>query len=83
MRMFGIVINLFSFYNFIVPLEYLPWKIRDTFPGESQLLQSRSAHPTVHAFCICVCVCVYNPTNSAMDNRIFNIFAYVFFFFFF
>ena len=36
---------------FIVPLWFLKWKIRVTFPGESQLRQSRATHPTVHTGC--------------------------------
>ena len=46
------VLFLFYFYfsyNFIVPLGFIPWKIRVAFPGESQLRQIRATQPTVHA----------------------------------
>ena len=57
--------NIFS--HFIVPLEFLPWKIRVAFIGESQLRQSRATQLTLHGggggVCVCererVCVCMY------------------------
>ena len=45
-----------TFYNCIVPVGFLPWEIRVAFPGESQLLQSRTTQPTVHAGCCSVSI---------------------------
>ena len=45
---------LFNFYNYIVQMGFLPWKIRVSFPGESQLRQSRATQPKVHAGCFSV-----------------------------
>ena len=42
------------FNNFIVPMGFLPWEIRVTFPGESQLWQSCATQPKVHAECFSV-----------------------------
>ena len=47
---------LFLFYNFIVPMEFLPWEIQVAFPGESQLQQSRATQSTVHAGCLSVSI---------------------------
>ena len=33
----------------IAPFGFLPWEIRIAFPEESQLRQSRTTQPTVHA----------------------------------
>ena len=35
---------------------FLPWKIQISFPGESQLQQSRATKPTVHAWCFIVSI---------------------------
>ena len=45
-----------TFYICIVPVRFLPWEIRAAFPGESQLRQSRSTQPTVHAECFSVSI---------------------------
>ena len=45
-----------TIYNCIVPVGFLPWEIRVAFPGESQLRQSRSTQPTVHAGCFSVSI---------------------------
>ena len=46
------------FFNdcIIVPMAFLPGKIRVAFPGETQLRQSRAAQPTVHVGCISVSI---------------------------
>ena len=44
----------FTFYNCIVPMEFLPWEIRVAFPEKSQLQQSRAIKPNVHAGCFSV-----------------------------
>ena len=46
----------FSFFNCLVPVGFLPWKIRVAFPGESQLRQSRATQPTLHAGCFSVSI---------------------------
>ena len=46
----------FTFYNCIVPMGFLPWEIRVSFPGESQLRQSRATQPTVDAGCFSVSI---------------------------
>ena len=43
-------------YSCIVPMGFLPWKIRVAFPGESQLRQSRATQPTVHGGCFIVSI---------------------------
>ena len=45
-----------QFYNCIIPMTFLPWKIRVAFPRESQLRQSRATQSTVHAWCFSVSV---------------------------
>ena len=40
----------------IVPLGFLPWETQVAFPGESQLLQSRTTQPMVHAGCVNVSI---------------------------
>ena len=45
-----------TIYNCIAPVGFLPWEIRVAFPGESQLRQSRSTQPTVHAGCFSVSI---------------------------
>ena len=55
-------IFLFFFYFFyflifptvFVPMGLLPWEIQDAFPGESQLQESHTTQPTVHAECFSV-----------------------------
>ena len=42
---------IFTFYNCIVPMGFLPWKIRVALSGKSQLQQSRATQTTVHAGC--------------------------------
>ena len=37
-------------------MRFLPGEIRAAFPGESQLRQSRSTQPTVHAECFSVSI---------------------------
>ena len=49
-------IFIYTFYNCVVPMGFLPWKIRVAFPGESQLRQSRATQPTVHAGCFIVSI---------------------------
>ena len=44
----------FSSNKCIVPLGFLPREIRVAFCGESQLRQSRTTQPTVHARCCAV-----------------------------
>ena len=51
-----ILADPFTFFNCIVPMEFLPWKIRVAFPRESQLRQSRATQPTVHVGCFCVSI---------------------------
>ena len=51
-----LVFLLFTFYNCIVPMGFLPLKTRVAFPGESQLRQSRATQPTVHAGCFSVSI---------------------------
>ena len=46
----------FSFYNCIVPVEFLLQEIRVAFLGESQLRQSRATQPTGHAGCFTVSI---------------------------
>ena len=46
----------FTFYYCIVPMGFLPWEIRVTLFGESQLQQSRATQPTVHAECFSVSI---------------------------
>ena len=48
--------ELFTFNNCMVPIGFLLWEIRVAFPGESQLRQSRSTQPTVHAGCFSVSI---------------------------
>ena len=43
-----------TFYICIVPMGFLPRKIRVAFPGESQLRQSRARKPTAPAGCFSV-----------------------------
>ena len=43
--------HLYFFNNCIASLRILPSKIRIAFPGESQLRQSRTTQPAVHAGC--------------------------------
>ena len=45
---------LFTLYNCIVSMGFLPKKIRVAFPGESQLRHSRATRPRVHAGCFSV-----------------------------
>ena len=47
---------VFTFYDCIVPMGFIPWEIRVDFPGESRLRQSRAAQPTVHAVCFSVSI---------------------------
>ena len=49
---------------------FLQWEIWVTFPGESQLRQSRTTQPTVRDGCSSVS---HNPPNPDMDYRIFNL----------
>ena len=60
---------LFTFYKCIVPMGFLPWEIRGTFIGESQLRQRRATQPTVQAGCLSF---FRNPPNSNMGYGIFN-----------
>ena len=46
----------FIFYNYIVLLGFLSWEIRDAFPRESQLRQSRATQPMVHTECFSVSI---------------------------
>ena len=46
----------FFFYNCIVLMGFLPWEIWVAFPGESQLLQSCTTQPRVHAGCFSVSI---------------------------
>ena len=48
--------SLGTFYNCIVPMEFLPWDIRVAFPMESQLRQSRETQPTMHTGCFGVSI---------------------------
>ena len=61
--------DTFTFYNCIVPMEFLPWEIQVAFPGESQLRQScDSTYGAGMVF-----YCFHNPPSSDMDYRIFNV----------
>ena len=51
-----VVVCLFTFYNYIVPMGFLPCEIRIAFPGKSQLRQSRATQPSVHAECFSVSI---------------------------
>ena len=51
-----ILADPFTFFNCIVPMEFLPWKIQVAFPRESQLRQSRATQPTVHHGCSSVSI---------------------------
>ena len=51
-------------------MEFLPWETWFAFPGESQLWQSRATQSTVH---VQVFQWLYNPSNSDMDYKIFNV----------
>ena len=64
----NILYFVYLFTTVIVPLTFLPWKIRVAFPGESQLRLSRATQPTVHAACFSVSI-----PNSYTDYRIFNV----------
>ena len=61
-----------TFYNCIVPMEFLQWEIWVAFPRESQLWQSCAPQPTMHAGCVSI---FYNPWNSDVYYRIFNVHA--------
>ena len=52
---------LFFFYNCIVPLEFLPWEIHVVFLKESQLWQSHTAQPEVHAGCFSASTIHWTP----------------------
>ena len=71
---FFVVVFFFFFlsavYNCIVPMKFLAWEIRVAISEESQLRQSPATQPTVHALCFSV---FYNPPNSDMECRIFNV----------
>ena len=56
--------HFISFYNCIVPLEFLPWEIWATFPGESQLQQSHTTQATVHAKCFSVSIIQQTLTRT-------------------
>ena len=56
------ILFIYTFYNCIVPVGFLPWKIRVVFPGERQLRQSRAAQPTVHAGCFSVSIICWTLT---------------------
>ena len=58
------------FYNYIVPMRFLPWEIRVAFPGQSQLRQSRATQPTVHAGSLSVSI--IHRTLTWTTNRIFD-----------
>ena len=53
---FFLITFFFVFNNCIVPMGFLPWKIKVAFPGESQLRQSCAIQPTVHAGCFSVSI---------------------------
>ena len=44
------------FYNCIVQMGFLPWKIQVAFPGKSQLQQGHAIQPRVHARCSSVSI---------------------------
>ena len=48
--------SYFTVYNCIIPMGFLPWKIRVAFPGESQLRHSRATRLRVHAGCFSVSI---------------------------
>ena len=56
MQRFNLLLFVFLFFNCIVPMGFLPWKIRVSFPGESQLRHSRATQATVHAGCFSVSI---------------------------
>ena len=47
---------IYTFYNCIAPVGFLPREIRVGFPRESQLRHSRATQPTVHAGCFSVSI---------------------------
>ena len=51
-----VVVCLFTFYNYIVPMGFLPCEIRIAFPGKSQLRQSGATQPAVHVGCFFVSI---------------------------
>ena len=53
---------LLLFFNCIVPMRFLPREIWDAFPRESQLRQSRTTQPTVHAGCFSISIIHRTPT---------------------
>ena len=61
-------------YKRIVPLGFLPWKIRIAYPRENQLRQTRATQPTVHAGCFSVAI-IHRTLD--MDYRIFCVRTYV------
>ena len=53
----GVLQHVCHHYNScIVPVGFLPWEIRVAFPGESQLRQSHTTKPSVHAGCFSVSI---------------------------
>ena len=58
------------FYNCIVPLGFLPRKIRVAFSRESHLRQSRATQSMVHAGCFSVSI-IHRTLD--MDSMIFNV----------
>ena len=60
---------IYTFYNCIVPLQFLTWENRVAVPRESQLRQRRATQPTLHVGCF---KCFHDPPNYDMDYRIFN-----------
>ena len=49
-------LNFLKFYNCIIPVRFLPRKIRVAFLRESQQRQSNTTQPTVHAECFNVSI---------------------------
>ena len=70
MYIYFVVVLLYLFYNFIVPLGFLTWEIWVAFPGSKPAV-TKSCYPTYDAYW--VFQCFHNPLNSDMDYRIFNV----------
>ena len=49
-----IMVMIFFLYSCIVLLGLLPWEIQVAFPGQSQLQQSCTTQPAVHAGCFSI-----------------------------
>ena len=60
---------IFTFYNCVAPVGFLPWGIRVAFPWKASY--DRFTLPNLR--CMLVVRCCHNPPSSNMDNKIFNV----------